>query len=282
MSSTQQVSTSGPQVPATADTNNNYIFHLWTSKTDPLKNLTELLRDLLTDANLECTPDGIRLMSVSTNRTVLVHLKLYGRNFEQYSCKEVLNLGLNMEDFFKIVKLVEKKETIRYFVTDDNRGDLAIQRINQEEAICNTKYIKLMDIPVDNMSIPQIQYESVIVMNSGRFQKICKEISNFSDQIEITSTGNVLYFNAHKANVKQEIKITPTNTETGMIYESCNNKDAIINGIFKLKYLVQFSKCANLSNTVRIYIKNDFPLLVECDVAQLGTIKICIAPDTEG
>ena len=53
----------------------NKVFHLWTSKTNPLKNLAELLRDLLTEGNLECTSNGIRLISVSSNRSVLVHLK---------------------------------------------------------------------------------------------------------------------------------------------------------------------------------------------------------------
>ena len=32
----------------------NYAFHLWTSKTPPIKYITELLKDLLTDGNLEC------------------------------------------------------------------------------------------------------------------------------------------------------------------------------------------------------------------------------------
>jgi proliferating cell nuclear antigen len=266
----------------TAPTDNSkYIFHLRTTKTDPIKNLSELLRDLLTEGNLECTPEGIRLMSVSANRTVLVHMKLLGSQFEEYYCRETINLGLNMEEYFKIVKLVEKNEIIRFFVTEDDKNTLAIQRYNKEEDIRNTKYIKLMDIPVDPMRIPQIQYESVILMNSTRFQKICKEIFNFSDKLEIISTNNILYLKAHRENVQQEICIKPTNSENGMQYEVCNNKDDVISGVFNLKYLVQFSKCANLCNNVKIHIRNDYPLLVECEVAKIGIIRICLAPEVE-
>jgi DNA polymerase III sliding clamp (beta) subunit (PCNA family) len=50
-----------------------YIFHLWTSKTQPIKYLTELLKDLLTDGNLECNADGIKLLSIDSGRTVLIH-----------------------------------------------------------------------------------------------------------------------------------------------------------------------------------------------------------------
>ena len=48
-----------------------YIFHLWTSKTPPIKYLTELLKDLLTEGNLECSADGIKLLSIDPGRTVL-------------------------------------------------------------------------------------------------------------------------------------------------------------------------------------------------------------------
>ena len=39
-----------------------YSFHLCTSKTTPIKYLSELLRDLLTEGNLECSEDGIKLL----------------------------------------------------------------------------------------------------------------------------------------------------------------------------------------------------------------------------
>lgn len=268
------------------ENDNNFVFHLWTSKTDILKHLAELLRDLLTECNLECTPEGIRVLCMTVDRTSLVHMKLKGRQsntdkstgFEKYMCKEPLNIGLNMEDYFKIIKLVEKKETIRYFVTDENRTELAIQRIHQEEAICNTKYIKLMDISASRINnIPDIAFDNVIVMNSGRFQKICKEIGTFSDLIEITSINKILYFKAHKANVKQEIKIKPTNTDTGMEFEVCKNTTDIINGVYKLKYLESFSKCANFSPTVKIFLQNDTPLIIECEISDLGLIRLCIS-----
>ena len=55
----------------------NYSFHLWTSKTPPIKYLTELLKDLLTEGNLECSSEGIKLLSIDAGRTVLIHMKLF-------------------------------------------------------------------------------------------------------------------------------------------------------------------------------------------------------------
>ena len=59
------------------------------------------------------------------------------------------------------------------------------------------------------------------------------------------------------------------------------NKDDIIQGNFSLKYLVLFTKCTNLSNTVELYLKNDYPLIIKYTVASLGNIKLCLSPQVE-
>ena len=45
-------------------------------------------------------------------------------------------------------------------------------------------------------------------------------------------------------------------------------------------YLILFTKCTNLCNQINLYIKNDYPLIIKYTVASLGTIKLCLAPNT--
>ena len=54
----------------------DYSFYLQTSKTPPIRTTAELLKDLLTEGNLECSSEGIRLIAIDISRTVLTHLKL--------------------------------------------------------------------------------------------------------------------------------------------------------------------------------------------------------------
>ena len=67
----------------------------------------------------------------------------------------------------------------------------------------------------------------------------------------------------------------------GMKFIQNDNPDEIIQGEFDLKHLVLFSKCSNLSNTIQLHIKNDFPLVIKCDVSNIGQIKLCLAPQSE-
>ena len=50
---------------------------------------------------------------------------------------------------------------------------------------------------------------------------------------------------------------------------------------FELKYLILFSKCSNLSNIIQIHFQNELPLILKCNVADLGDIKLCLAPQTD-
>ena len=52
----------------------------------------------------------------------------------------------------------------------------------------------------------------------------------------------------------------------------------IVQGIFALKHLVLFTKCTNLCNQIEMYLKNDYPLIIQYNVANLGSIKLCLAP----
>jgi proliferating cell nuclear antigen len=257
----------------------NYSFHLWTSKTPPIKYLTELLKDLLTEGNLECNSEGIKLLSIDSGRTVLIHLKLFKASFEDYKCESPMVLGINLEHFFKIIKNMENSDTLRLYVAKDNVNRLGIERYNKEENINNTIFQSLIDIPVQTRDIPSPTFKSVIVMSSARFQKICREISQFSEKIEITCVGNQLIFKGCNESSSQEIRIKPS--PNGMSFETNENPDEIVQGVFKLKHLVQFSKCANLSNTIKLFIRNDYPLVLQSDIAGLGLIRICLAPNAE-
>ncbi len=254
-------------------------FYLWTSKTAPIKYLTELLRELLTEGNLECNQDGILLQAVNPTRVALVHTKLVAAKFEEYSCPKPIVLGLNMEDTFKVIKSMDNTDTLKLFVKKDNPNKLGIETYCKEENTINTTYLNLMDLPVSKMKIPPAQFDNVITMPASRFQNICRGIFNFSDKIEIECVGSQLIFKSHNSMIQQESRVKPT--PNGLKFIQNDKPDEIIQGVFELKHLVSFSKCSSLSNTIHIHIKNDYPLILRCDIADIGEIKLCLAPQSD-
>jgi len=42
--------------------------------------------------------------------------------------------------------------------------------------------------------------------------------------------------------------------------------------------LNMFTKCTNLCNTIELYMKNDFPIVIQFQVGSVGVLKLAIAP----
>jgi proliferating cell nuclear antigen len=99
---------------------------------------------------------------------------------------------------------------------------------------------------------------------------------NFSEIIEIKSVGNQLIFSCKGEFVQQETIIGETNN--GMSFVKSPTEDSIIQGYYNLKHLVLFTKCTNLCNSIEIYMKNNFPIVIKFAVGSLGNLKLCLAP----
>lgn len=252
----------------------NHPFCLWTSKTKPIKDLFELLHDLINEGNLECSENGIRLINVNHSGSLLIHLKLLNTSFEKYHCKNPLKLGLNLEEIFKIIKLVEGNETLKLFVSEDDMNRISVQRYNKEENIINTKSLALYDISSLQRNLPDIEFDNVIIMPSQRFQKICREFYQFSDKVEIISNNNTLYFKSEGDRVRQNLSICET--EEGITFEKRGNKNSLFRGVFPLKNLSKFSKCSNLCTNISLHLKNDCPLIIGCEMDDFGVIRLCM------
>jgi proliferating cell nuclear antigen len=132
-----------------------------------------------------------------------------------------------------------------------------------------------MDLHEENIEIPPPSFDSVITMPSLDFQKICRDMHNLAEEIEIKSIGHQLIFSCKGQFAEQETSIGSSSNGLAFIQ---NEADKIVQGIYALKHLVLFSKCTNLCNSVELYLRNDFPLIIKYAVASLGEIKLCLAP----
>ena len=257
----------------------NYSLEIKTVQSAAFRVLTEALKEILTDANFEIDSTGIKVMAMDSSHTVLVHLKLNADNFEYYHCEEKKILGINMLNFFKLIKTMGNSDTLSLFLERDNESLLGI-KIDNSDKNTTTKYsLNLMDLHEENIQIPPAAFDSVITMPSVDFQKICRDMHNLADNLEIKSTEKQLIFSCKGHFASQETSIGETNS--GLSFVKNENPDEIVQGIFALKHLVLFSKCTNLCNSIELYLKNDYPLILKYSVASLGDIKLCLAPKCE-
>ena len=62
-----------------------------------------------------------------SSHTVLVHLKLKSENFEYYKInREKIVIGINMINFFKLIKTMGNNDTLSLCIEEDNESVLEL------------------------------------------------------------------------------------------------------------------------------------------------------------
>lgn len=255
----------------------NYVMYLRTVQSSAIRVLIEALKEILTDTNLEFDSENIKVIAMDPSHTVLVHLLLNSCKFERYYCPNKLLIGINTINLFKLIKALQNNDILTLFIEKNNTNQLGIRMENGEANQITQYKMNLMDLNQDNISIPPIEFESVITLPSNNFQKICRDMFNLSDNIEITTYGQQITFKCKGDIADQETSIGQSQS-SGMSLVKNENENEIIQGMFSLKYLVLFTKCTNLSSSIELYLKNDYPLIIRYQVANLGEVKLCLAP----
>lgn len=256
----------------------NFCLEIKTVQASAFKTLVEALKELLTDTCIEFDTSGLKISALDTSHIVLVHLKLFSNEFEHFYCANPISIGVNMLNLHKIIKTINNNDTLTLYMEENDTNHLNI-KIESSEKNAKTNYkLNLLDLDNPHHTINSTVFNSMITLPSSDFQKICRDMNNLSDFVEIKNINKQLIFTCKGDFCEQETILCDNADQQNNVNENINE---IIQGVFKLKYLVYFTKCTNLSSTVEIYLKNDYPLIVKYAVASLGEIKMCLAPQRE-
>lgn len=258
-------------------TESKYCLELKTVQSSIFRIMIEALKEILPDSNIEFNSSGMRIITMDLSHTVLVHLRLDGSQFEHYHCPEKMVVGVNMLNLFKLVKTMNNNETLTLYIAKADPSRLGICIENGEKNTVTNFKLNLLDLDEEEIEVPPAQFSSVINIPSADFQKICRDMSNLSNLIEIKSVDNQLIFTCQGDFAQQETIMGENNTN-GISYVEKQQVYSIIQGVFSLKHLVRFTKCTNLCNTIQMYLENDYPLIIAYQVGSLGEIKFCLAP----
>jgi proliferating cell nuclear antigen len=259
----------------------NLVFLGRTVKASPIRTLVDAVKDILTEVNMEIDSQGIKIMAMDGTHTILVHMRLYADRFDEFQCNSKQILGVNMMNFNKMVKQIKNEDSLLLFMERSNKSRLGIRIMNGEKQMVTNYALNLIELDVRPIEIPAVKFPSIITMPSTDFQKIIRDMHTLGEVVEIQSASQELVFRCKGDYAEQETifsigqnGLTQTKTGSG----SGSSLSEIVQGNFMLKHLVLFTKCTSLCSDISLYLKNDYPIIVEYNVAGLGEIKLALAP----
>ena len=237
---------------------------LATVQASAIKSTFEVLKDILNDVNIYFKKDGVYIVTLDTARTSLVDMYLSSDNFEEYNCENDIVAGINVSNTFKLLKSITNNDVL--VINIECKEFMNIEIHSESKKACTTFSLKLLDINESQIEVPQMNMTTITPMLSADFQRICRDMYNIGNDIEITRDVKHLKLLCEGDFANQETVI------------ECTEESPKISGKYSLRYLNIFTKATSMCSTVQIMQEeqNRF-LILKYNVANLGELKFYLA-----
>jgi proliferating cell nuclear antigen len=259
-----------------------------------LKKIMESIKDLVSEANFDCSSTGVSLQAMDSSHVSLVSLFLRSEGFEHYRADRSMSLGINLGSMAKILKCAGNEDWIT-LKAEDNGDSIAFMFESPKQTRVSHFQLKLMEIDSEHLGIPDTDYRCVVKMPASEFQRICREISVIGDTVKISASKEGVKFAVagDMGTGSIVLKNAPSVDEEDDAIEIKLEEE--VNLQFALRYLNYFAKATSLSGSVTLKMSPDVPLVVEyrieskgksedeedSDDNELGHLRFYLAPKIE-
>ncbi|XP_077542256.1 proliferating cell nuclear antigen [Haemaphysalis longicornis] len=245
-----------------------------------LKKVLEAVKDLINEATWDCSATGISLQAMDNCHVSLVSLSLRSDGFDKFRCDRNLSMGMNLASVTKILRCAANDDIITIKAQDDADSVTFVFEAPNQEKVSDYE-MKLMNIDTEHLGIPETDYSVVVKMPSGEFQRICRDLSQIGDSVQITCAKDGVRFSVSgdlgTGNVKLSQTANVDKEEEAVIIEM----QEAVSLTFALRYLNSFTKATPLSAQVQLSMSADVPLVVEYKIEDMGYVRYYLAPKIE-
>ncbi|WOG94009.1 hypothetical protein DCAR_0313299 [Daucus carota subsp. sativus] len=245
-----------------------------------LKKVLESIKDLVNDANFDCSASGFSLQAMDSSHVALVALLLRSEGFEHYRCDRNISMGMNLGNMAKMLRCAGNDDIVTMKADDDGDVITFMFESPTQDKISDFE-MKLMDIDSEHLGIPESEYEAIVRMPSAEFARICKDLSTIGDTVVISVTKEGVKFSTRgdigTANIVCRQNTSVDKPEDATIIEM----QETVSLTFALRYMNSFTKATPLANQVTISLSSELPVVVEYKIAEMGYIRYYLAPKIE-
>ena len=245
------------------------VFSAKTSGSDDLKAIISAISTLVEEATFVASAEGITFRGMDPSHVALIDISWPNSAFEKYECDSEKKFGVRIDEFSKLIKRADKKDSIE-IGTSENELLVTIGK--------NKKYkIRLIDSSASETPLPKIPYDAKIELTSTAFDKILGDVQVVSDYLTITTSESNANFSGKGDSGEVVIELEKNKED---IQELSAKTEST--GTYSLEYLTPVVKAVGTTaGTVTCEYSSAKPLRIEFKVANIGRIHFYLAPRVE-
>lgn len=181
-----------------------------------------------------------------------------------------------MESIAKVLKCSSAHDTVTLKAEDEGETLNLVFENGEADRISDFE-IKLVDLDVEHLEIPEEEAQAVITMGASEFQRICRDLSTLGDACAIAVTKEGIRFSVSGDVGKGSVMLRPHDSVEGNAGVHIYMRE-VIEQRFALRYLCMFTKATPLANNVKLSLMVDMPMKIEYEVEGVGSLCFYLAP----
>jgi proliferating cell nuclear antigen len=222
-----------------------------------------------------CKNTGIYVQTMDTSRVSIIELLLPSTWFDKYSYTVDVNIGISSNILYKILNAREKSQNIHIEYNNSSMDKLSIHFVSEEKKHFDKHFeVPLIDLEVEHMEIPEIEYVAEFTIPSGVFSGLINQLKMFGESMDINcSEEKIVLFSNSIDSGKMSVEMKIDDLTSFSI-----NEGEELNLSFSLIYLHNICSFNKLSKEIEIKLCNNYPLSIVYDLSDGGFMKFFLAP----
>lgn len=245
-----------------------------------MKKVLDSIKDLVSEANFECSSTGFQLQAMDSSHVSLVAMQLKADGFEHFRCDRPISMGINLGNMAKCLKCAGSDDSITMKAEDTGDVVSFMFEAPQQERFADFE-LKLMDIDAEQLGIPDTDYAANIRMPSSEFKRIVTELSTIGDTVNVSVTKDGIKFSTTgdigSANITCRQAASVDKQEDAIVIDL----NEPVKLAFALRYLNSFAKATPLSSVVTLSMSQELPVVIEYRISDMGYLRFYLAPKIE-
>jgi proliferating cell nuclear antigen PCNA len=231
------------------------------TKADVFASLFQHIKLFTEYINLSFEPGRMFVQAMDTSRVSIFEIHLPASWFDSYQSGATEDattvIGINASLLFKVLNARDKSQKILFHQDEEECDKLSIDLTSETSDKFDLHFqIPLIDIDMEYMSIPEIDYNAEFALPSTHFSNLINQLKLFGDCLDIKCC-------------EESIQLSAKSTESGKMsvdiaIDELNsfsiNEGDTLDLSFGLSHLYSVCLYSKLSKEIEIYLSENYPI----------------------
>jgi len=244
------------------------MFSAVTSEPKLLRDSIDTISQLIDEGIFKLKRDGIELLATDRAMVAVVEFKLGAGAFDEYTCDEDKEIGLNLLNFLTILKRAGSEDKLKLTLKDDDKLEVTLKGSSTRKFAVPLLNITKEEIP----PVDQLDFSASAEIKSGIIEQGIADADIVADSVIFELDEEKLRMSAEGDTTKSELVLEKGN-------ESLVNLNArqSIKSRYPLDYLKKIIKASKIADITKINLGTDYPMKIEF-VGDNISFKCVLAP----